>query len=274
MKGEDMKDMLLMMKNRSTGNLRNGISWKLYENPFYYSNHQQLQCQSSKHLHHQLIPVMDSDLGIARARIIDLKAEVEYERKARKKVESLNKKLGKEVAEERRGKEALERVCEKLAREITSKKSEMDRMKREFEEERKMLKIAEVLREERVQMKLAEAKILFHEKFKELEEIKRKQSDIENNSNAVFDSRESTRFASSEQPSSCCHNINSTATVSSSMAVQQKESQEAENPHIKRGIKGFVEFPKVVRAIGSKSRRWGSKLECQKAQLRILSPSK
>ncbi|NP_001316943.1 protein BRANCHLESS TRICHOME-like [Gossypium arboreum] len=232
MKGEDMKDMLLMMKN-----------WKLYENPFYYSNHQQLQCQSSKHLHHQLIPVMDSELGIARAQIIDLKAEVEYERKARKKVESLNKKLGKEVAEERRGKEALESVCEKLAREITSKKSEMDRMKREFEEERKMLKIAEVLREERVQMKLAEAKILFHEKLKELEETKRKQSDIENNSKAVSDSRESTRFASSEQPSSCYQNIN--------------------------------EFPKVVRAIGSKSRRWGSKLECQKAQLRInLSPSK
>ncbi|KAK8337856.1 hypothetical protein V6Z11_A09G215400, partial [Gossypium hirsutum] len=184
---------------------------------------------------------MDSELGIARAQIIDLKAEVEYERKARKKVESQNKKLGKEVAEERRGKEALESVCEKLAREITSKKSEMDRMKREFEEERNMLKIAEVLREERVQMKLAEAKILFHEKFKELEETKRKQSDIENNSKAVFDS----------------------------MAVQQKASQEAENPHIKRGIKGFVEFPKVVRAIGSKSRRWGSKLECQKAQLRI-----
>ncbi|TYJ19569.1 hypothetical protein E1A91_A09G200100v1 [Gossypium mustelinum] len=275
MKGEAMKDMLLMMKNRSTSNLRNGISWKLYENPFYYSNHQQLQCQSSKHLHHQLIPVMDSELGIARAQIIDLKAEVEYERKARKKVESQNKKLGKEVAEERRGKEALESVCEKLAREITSKKSEMDRMKREFEEERKMLKIAEVLREERVQMKLAEAKILFHEKFKELEETKRKQSDIENNSKAVSDSRESTRFASSEQPSSCYQNINSTATVSSSMAVQQKASQEAENPHIKRGIKGFVEFPKVVRAIGSKSRRWGSKLECQKAQLRInLSPSK
>uniref|UniRef100_A0A0V0H1Z1 Putative ovule protein n=1 Tax=Solanum chacoense TaxID=4108 RepID=A0A0V0H1Z1_SOLCH len=55
---------------------------------------------------------------------------------------------------------------------------------------------------------------------------------------------------------------------------RRNHSQEAENPHIKRGIKGFVEFPKVVRAISSKSRHWGTKLECQKAQLRILLKQK
>ncbi|KAE8655790.1 Lung seven transmembrane receptor family protein [Hibiscus syriacus] len=118
--------MKKMMKNISTCNLSNEISW--YENPFYYSNHhnQQQQRTSTKHLHHQVKPVMDSELGIAGSQIIDLKAEVDYERKARKKVKSLNKKLGKEVAEERRGKEALEIVCEKLAVEITFKKSEID----------------------------------------------------------------------------------------------------------------------------------------------------
>ncbi|KAE8658595.1 hypothetical protein F3Y22_tig00116971pilonHSYRG00876 [Hibiscus syriacus] len=255
------------MKNRSTCNLSNEISW--YENPFYYSNHhnQQQQRTSTKHLHRQVKPVMDSELGIARAQIIDLKAEVNYERKARKQVESLNKKLGKEVADERRGKEALEIVCEKLAAEITFKKSEIDRMKREFEEERKMLKMAEVLREERVQMKLADAKILFEEKVKELEEIKRRQPDDASNKKED-DSEVSTRFVLSEKPS------NGIATVSSSTAVQQKACAEAENPHIKRGIKGFVEFPRVVRAIGSKSRHWDSKLQRQKAQLRILPPSK
>ncbi|KAK8709306.1 hypothetical protein V6N13_060326 [Hibiscus sabdariffa] len=254
-----------MMKNRSTGHLSSEISW--YENPFYYSNHhQQQQCRSTKHVHRQVKPVTDSESGIARAQIIDLKAEVDYERKARKKVESLNKKLAKEVAEERRGKEALERVCGKLATEIASNKSEIDRMKREFEEERKMLKMAEVLREERVQMKLADAKILFEEKVKELEEIKRRQPDHASD-NREDDSKVSRRFVLSEKSS------NGMATVSSSTAVQRKASAEAENPHIKRGIKGFVEFPRVVRAIGSKSRHWGSKLECQKAQLRIILPS-
>ncbi|KAK8569792.1 hypothetical protein V6N13_046836 [Hibiscus sabdariffa] len=60
-------------------------------------------------------------------------------------------------------------------------------------------------------------------------------------------------------------------TVSSAAAVHRKASPETENPHIKRGIKGFVEFPRGVRAMnGSKTRQWGSKLECQKAQLSVL----
>ncbi|KAL4346469.1 hypothetical protein GQ457_17G022750 [Hibiscus cannabinus] len=60
-------------------------------------------------------------------------------------------------------------------------------------------------------------------------------------------------------------------TVSSAAAVHRKASPETENPHIKRGIKGLVEFPRGVRAMnGSKTRQWGSKLECQKAQLSVL----
>ncbi|KAE8725338.1 Lung seven transmembrane receptor family protein [Hibiscus syriacus] len=190
---------------------------------------------------------MDSELSIARARIIVMKAEVDYERKSRKKVESLNKKLAKEVAQERMGKQALERVCEKLAIEITSKEMEIERMKTEFEEERKVLKMAEALREERVQMKLTDAMILFEEKVKELEETQRRQPGDASNS--------------------------TTTTVCSSMVIQRKACAEAENPHIKRGIKGFVEFP-TVRAIESKGKHWGSKVECGKSQLRILPPSK
>ncbi|XVF12861.1 hypothetical protein REPUB_Repub08aG0156400 [Reevesia pubescens] len=338
MKGEDMEEVMMMMMISSPKNPSNETipqehittttcpSWKLYDNPFYYPHHHHQQlCQSSKHLHQVNLPVsartiadsfwdltffrpaaMDSEFDIARAQIIDLKAELEYERKARKKAESLNKKLAKELAEERRGREALDRVCEELAREISLDKAEIDRMKREFEEERKMLRMAEVLREERVQMKLAEAKILFEEKLLELEEIKRTQpadhtsvssrteqknkedktpaftsnlsgkfsrlvfseKSRDSSNTAVDIPRESTRFASSEKTSSCYDNISS--SVSSSMAIQRKASAEPENPHIKRGIKGFVEFPRVVRAIGSKSRHWGTKLECQKAQLRIL----
>ncbi|GMI71654.1 BRANCHLESS TRICHOMES [Hibiscus trionum] len=261
-----------MMKNRSTSsNLSNEISW--YDNPFCCSDyHQQQHCKSTKHLHCQGKPVMDSESGIARAQIIDLKAEVDYERQARKKAESLNKKLAKEVAQERRGREELESVFEKLATEVTAKKLEIDRMKKEFGEERKMLKMAEALREERVQMKLADAKILFEEKVKELEEIKRRQSDDASN-NMEDNSKEPARFLLSEKSSNST-SAAATVDVSSSMVIRRKASAEAENPHIKRGIKGFVEFPRVVRAIGSKSKHWGSKLECQKSQLRILPLSK
>ncbi|KAJ6714253.1 PROTEIN BRANCHLESS TRICHOME [Salix viminalis] len=166
-------------------------SWKLYENPFYNSHHNtqyqhQQHCESNNHLHHPHLPisarkiaasfwdltffrpVMDTELDFSRAQILELKAELEHERRARKKVETVNKRLAKELAEERRGREALERVCEELAREISSDKEEIDHMKREMNEERKMLRMAEVLREERVQMKLAEAKMFFEEKLLEL----------------------------------------------------------------------------------------------------------
>lgn len=309
-------------------------SWKLYENPFYNSQHNiqhqhQQHCQGNKHLHHLHLPlsarkiaasfwdltffrpIMDTELDFARAQILDLKAELEYERKARKKLETMSKRLAKELAEERRGREALERVCEELAREISCDKEEIDHMKREMEEERKMLRMAEVLREERVQMKLAEARMLFEEKLFELGGTTT-QPELHHNSasrmeqkyqedkeaemstpfkaaailssklnrlvlsenscydNSGADSKESTRVILSEMSS-----FNDKSRSISSMAIQRsRASPEPENPHIKRGIKGFVEFPRVIRAIGSKNRHWGTKLECQKAQLRILLKQK
>ena len=302
-----------MMMIRSTENPSNGTiteepitattcpSWKLYENPFYYSQHQQQHYHHhhqtrNKHLHHRLHlplsarkiaasfwdltffkPIMDSELDIARAQIIELKAELEFERKARKKVESMNKRLAKELNEERRGREAMERVCEELAKEISSDKAEISWMKREIEEERKMLRMAEVLREERVQMKLAEAKFLLEEKLLELEVTKQTQLSQEDNRRGIRTTSapaaiccgESARLFSSDQKI-ICNDSNAVPT----MEIQRRASPETENPHIKRGIRGFVEFPKVVRAIGSRSRHLGTKLECQKAQLRILLKQK
>ncbi|CAK7335843.1 unnamed protein product [Dovyalis caffra] len=310
-------------------------SWKLYENPFYNSQHtiqhqHQQHCQSNKHLHHLHLPhsarkiaasfwdltffrpIMDTELDFARAQILELKAELEYERKARKKLETMSKRLAKELAEERGGREALERVCEELAREISSDKEEIDHMRREMEEERKMLRMAEVLREERVQMKLAEAKMLFEEKLLEFVGTTARTTELHQNStsrmerknqedkepeiatpfkaisilsgklnrlvlsekschdNSGADSKESTRVILSEKSS-----FNDNKCSISSMVIQRsRASPEPENPHIKRGIKGFVEFPRVIRAIGSKNRHWGTKLECQKAQLRILLKQK
>ncbi|XP_041029020.1 protein BRANCHLESS TRICHOME [Juglans microcarpa x Juglans regia] len=357
-KNKDMEEVMMMMisspenpRNETISHSAEPITastcprWKLYDNPFYYPQHhpqphQHQQCQSNKHCHPLRLPrstrkiaasfwdltfftpMMQSELEFAQAQIIELKAELEYERKTRKKAESMNKRLAKELAQERRGREAMEKVCEELAKEISSDKVEINMMKREMEEERKMLRMAEVLREERVQMKLTEAKFLFEEKLSELERTwiqiessppKLKEKNQEDNppgtttasdsvasfsgkskqlflgektacndnsgidsaglelsekldyyDNNAIDSRESTRLVLGEK--SCDYNSNGVSL----MTIQRKASPEPENPHIKRGIKGFVEFPRVVRAMGSKSRHWGTKLECQKSQLRIL----
>ncbi|XP_030540155.1 uncharacterized protein LOC115747960 [Rhodamnia argentea] len=346
-------------------------SWKLYENPFFISphnhqpHHQHPHSSPYHHRHLLRLPLpnsrkiaaaasssssfldlaflrasMDSELQLLRAQIKEVRSELEHERRARKKVEHANKKLGKELAEERRGREALERVCERLAREVSADKADIDRMKGEMEEERKMLRLAEVLREERVQMKLAEARVLLEEKIQELERAVRSArnggpSDYEDDRVELvprkigrillFGDRSKSRLVLSEKNSTCGdgnvvghHPIHVTTRENSSPgrgaasvdncgggssvkdpnkagsisgkacgdhdkngaapaagAGQRRPSPEPENPHIKRGIKGFVEFPRVVRAIGSKSgRHWGTKLECQKAQIRILLKQK
>ncbi|KAL5726759.1 hypothetical protein ACHQM5_000023 [Ranunculus cassubicifolius] len=215
---------------------------------------------------------MDSELDMARTKIHELRAELELERKARKKVESLNKKLCKQILEERKKRETVEDVCEKLANEIASEKLVLDRVKKDIVEERKMLKMAEVFREERVQMKLTEAKIFLEEKLSELEFSKvavAAPSKLEQSKVRSFSMNDSTTSSSIENSSSAS-NYNNPGFVSTTLINKRRASPEPENPHIRRGIKGFVEFPRVVRAISSRGRQLGSKVECQKAQLRLL----
>ncbi|PWA73466.1 branchless trichome [Artemisia annua] len=263
-------------------------TWKLYENPYYtnpqnnYHNQEnqkqevQEQEDQKKQLHLINLPVstrkiaasfcdltfikpfMASELDTANAQINELKAQLEYERKARKKAESLSKMLTKEVHGERKEREALEKVCEELAGELTSSKAEMSRLKMDIEEERKMLRVAEVLREERVQMKLSDAKFVLEEKISELE-----TKMIHKYDNGDHDHH--------EQEEEHKHGVISRSLVKLN---GRKVALEPENPHIKRGIRGFVEFPRVVKAIGSRSKHLGSKLECQKAQLMILLKQK
>ncbi|XP_010246149.1 PREDICTED: uncharacterized protein At5g41620 [Nelumbo nucifera] len=120
-----------------------------------------------------------------QAAIESISGNLEVERKLRRRSESLNKKLGRELAEtksslakalkelesEKRAREMLEQVCDELARGIGEEKAEVEELRREsakvreeVEKEREMLQLADVLREERVQMKLTEAKYQFEEK--------------------------------------------------------------------------------------------------------------
>jgi chromosome segregation ATPase len=119
--------------------------------------------------------------------------ELEVEKKLRRQTERLNKKLGKELADtkaslskamkevkrEKRAREILEQICDELARGIGEDRAQVEELKREsakvreeVEKEREMLQLADVLREERVQMKLSEAKYQFEEKNAAVEKLR------------------------------------------------------------------------------------------------------
>lgn len=125
--------------------------------------------------------------------VTSIGGELKVEKKLRKQTERLNKKLGNELADtkaallkalnelrgEKRAREILEQVCDELAKGIGEERDEMEEMKREsakvreeVEKEREMLQLADVLREERVQMKLLEAKYEFEEKNAAVERMK------------------------------------------------------------------------------------------------------
>ncbi|CAH8380617.1 unnamed protein product [Eruca vesicaria subsp. sativa] len=217
-------------------------TWKLYDNPYYCCSQSQHHQQQRKSFIWDLNFTrifMESELEKVRAEITKLKAELDYERKARRRAELMNKRLGKVVEEERMDREEVEMEYKRLLEERSSEKSEMVRMRQELEEERHMHRLAEVMREERVQMKLSDARLFLEEKLSELEE---------SNKEGDKDRKPKMLERASSAPA----------------------SRKSENPHIKRGIKGFVEFPRVMRAIRSKSEKWGSKVECQKVQLKTL----
>ncbi|XP_076935255.1 uncharacterized protein LOC143601846 [Bidens hawaiensis] len=125
--------------------------------------------------------------------IESIAAELELEKKVRRRSESLNKKLGLELAEtkasyskvlkelesEKRAREIMEQVCDELAVDFGQDRAETEELKREsvkvqeeVEKEREMLHLADKLREERVQMKLAEAKHQFEEKNALVDKLK------------------------------------------------------------------------------------------------------
>ncbi|XP_062225439.1 uncharacterized protein LOC133924080 [Phragmites australis] len=112
-------------------------------------------------------------------------SELDSEKKSRKREERRNKKLGialanteaslqtamKELERERKSKGRVEKICSELIRGIDEDKAEMEALKRETEKaqkelqkEREMLQLADEWREQRVQMKLLEARLQFEEK--------------------------------------------------------------------------------------------------------------
>ncbi|CAL5003556.1 unnamed protein product [Urochloa decumbens] len=133
----------------------------------------------------------------ARAILEDMKADLEHEKKNRRQLETINFKLVDELKEvkmaakqllqeydnEQKTRELTEEVCNKLVREIEEHKSEIETLKQdsvklrgELDEDRKLLQMAEVWREERVQMKLVDAKLTLEAKYEQLSKL---QEDVE-----------------------------------------------------------------------------------------------
>ncbi|KAF9672684.1 hypothetical protein SADUNF_Sadunf11G0068900 [Salix dunnii] len=121
-----------------------------------------------------------------RASFSDIKSDLSREKKNRRSLETVNSKLVNDLAnakvsakrhmqdyeKERKARELIEEVCDELAKEIGEDKAEVEALKREslklreeIDEERRMLQMAEVWREERVQMKLVDAKVALEEKY-------------------------------------------------------------------------------------------------------------
>ena len=127
----------------------------------------------------------------AEATIESVAGELKVERKLRRRLESLNKKLGRELAEtkaslvmvvkelesEKRAREIVEQVCDELARDvgeenITQVEEEVKKTRKGVEEEREMMQLADVLREGKVQMKLSKANHQVKEKNSAVDKLR------------------------------------------------------------------------------------------------------
>ncbi|RZB51395.1 uncharacterized protein LOC114395774 [Glycine soja] len=127
-----------------------------------------------------------------RAYVDDIKSEMSRERKSLQRIGIVNSRLVNELADvkllakrymqdyekERKARELIEEICDELAKEIGEDKAEIEALKREsmklreeVEEERRMLQMAEVWREERVHMKLIDAKVALDEKYSQMNKL-------------------------------------------------------------------------------------------------------
>ncbi|KAK8942562.1 hypothetical protein KSP39_PZI009384 [Platanthera zijinensis] len=128
-----------------------------------------------------------------------MKFELNGERKRTQRLKKMNSKLlnelraaklsakqiWQEYERERKACAILNEVCNEIANEIGDNEAEVEAMKEEsaknreqVEEERKMMQLAEVWREERVQMKLIDAKITLEEKYSQVSKLEEEIEDF------------------------------------------------------------------------------------------------
>ncbi|KAK7284821.1 hypothetical protein RJT34_19574 [Clitoria ternatea] len=156
---------------------------------------------------------------IVEAAIESVAGELDVERKLRRRLESLNKKLGRELAEtkasllkvvkelesEKRAREIIEQVCDELARDVGEDKSEIEKQKRvstkvceEVEKEKEMTQLTDMFREERAQKKLSETKYQLEEKNAAVDKLRSQLEAFLGSKQAREKSRSSTHLNDEE----------------------------------------------------------------------------
>lgn len=204
----------------------------------------------------------------------ELRVELEVERRMRRKAEAVSEVLAVELEEERRRRGAAEAECRRMRGEVGEMRAEVERALEEVDDERRMLRVAELWREERVQMKLADAKAAMEEALREIAAASAATAIADDdNSGGGGGGGDSPTTTSKSSPTS--QQISQATTSGGQPQLQHRREVAGggENPHIARGIKGFVEFPRAVRVRLPREERVDlvSNLECQRAQLRALS---
>ncbi|KAF7811160.1 myosin heavy chain, muscle [Senna tora] len=215
-----------------------------------------------------------------QATLDGVKDKLGRERRSRERMELMNAKLVRELAEtnrcakglmksyeeEKRRRELMEQVCNELAKQIGEDKGRLEeletesmRIREEVEEERRMMQMAELWREERVQMKLVDARLALEEKSRgsdaEIDKIKDVLEDSYDFSIRKED--EDGLDKDKDKPSK----------------LHQSSSSKAVNPHITRGMKGSIEWPRGIPKSNSKAMSLDDRVRSQKLQLQhILKP--
>ncbi|EEC67446.1 hypothetical protein OsI_34660 [Oryza sativa Indica Group] len=88
----------------------------------------------------------------------ELRVELEVERRMRRKAEAVSEVLAVELEEERRRRGAAEAECRRMRGEVGEMRAEVERALEEVDDERRMLRVAELWREERTNDQTCEKK--------------------------------------------------------------------------------------------------------------------
>nr|CAB3503939.1 unnamed protein product [Digitaria exilis] len=164
--------------------------------------------------------------------------ELCFERRMRWKAEALSEALAAELANERRRCETAEAECRAIRENDAAAREEVESTMEDVEEERRMLRVVELWREECVQIKLADARAAMEEKLREIDD-------------AIADIHATTAASNNHKSSCCCSSSSPNGKTSSPTRVRCSGARPAavrtRTSGGGWGVKGFVEFPMTVR---------------------------
>ncbi|CAL0309076.1 unnamed protein product [Lupinus luteus] len=134
----------------------------------------------------------DREYKKIQAKLYNLKDKLSREKRSRERMELLNTKLAHELAEanfyakkfmtnyvkEKKERELSEKVCNQMAMQIEEDKAKIEgllsmslKLCEEVEEERKMMQMVDLWREERIQMRLVDAKLVLEDKYNQMVQL-------------------------------------------------------------------------------------------------------